>query len=179
MRNWCCGVVRTNQLMAVHFWFWTWYPPPENSGFETPNMKFWWKDDIPLTKRWQSQVPAVHFPGCNLLCLCHSCSTTKGKIGPMEFQGYTINQTFEKWDDMMLVFLTTVDGKNIAPVDSLSYYLQGFVHPRCRISSINGMTFSDWLDDLQVAEGESGSQAPFFGRHTGVTSDVTWDMGKT
>jgi len=57
----------------------------------------------------------------------------------MEFQDYAIKQTFEKWDDMMLVFLTTVDGRNIPPVDSLSHYLQGFVHP---ISSINGMKFA-------------------------------------
>ena len=36
----------------------------------------------------------------------------------------------------------TVDGRNPAPVEvgSLSHYLQGFVHPRCRISSTNSMT---------------------------------------
>ena len=34
-----------------------------------------------------------------------------------------------------------VDGRNPAPVEvgSLSHYLQGFIHPRCRISSINSM----------------------------------------
>ena len=39
--------------------------------------------------------------------------------------------------------ITTVDGKNPAPVDSsLSYYLDGFLHPRWLfgISSINSMS---------------------------------------
>ena len=60
----------------------------------------------------------------------------------MEFQDYAIKQTFEKWDDMMLVFLTTVDGRNIPPVDSLSHYLQGYVTSQVHVSSINGMKFA-------------------------------------
>ena len=34
----------------------------------------------------------------------------------------------------------TVDGRHPAPVDGVSHYLQGFIHPRwCRVSSINSV----------------------------------------
>ena len=52
-----------------------------------------------------------------------------------------------------LVMLLLVEEILHQLIDSLSHYLQGSVHPWCRISSINSISITNkfWLQDFQVS----------------------------
>ena len=139
---WLCSTVdlrcsTTNRskwfVRACPFLVLTWYPPWKLT-FLNPKMKFWFRWYSSLNRWFSGSMFISQGVICcvflSLLFNYKGCDRTW-----WSFRTMLLSKHLRKGMTWMLVFLSTVDGRNIPPVDSLSHYLPGFCYiPRCRIS---------------------------------------------